>query len=701
MAGKRQHYIPRFLQRGFLTPDSAINCKDRTWLHLRGSISRLTGIKDVGVETHFYSRKSHDGTPTLDDLITDIESVFLSDLRYAREAEIQRPLDGNRIARLVTHLMLRTAFVRSTFNHAALGVVDEIADIFSSKDNIRSHFRIDDPELEVASSRLVNAAMQAFTEAGIEMPLPLKQRFITYLVRESFDELFSGMDTIMLLFRKFMSESMAKTSAAAHNKFLATDQQNAWELGLRGLKWQTYSSQQMILPDCIAVAQIDGGDLSPLVLAGLDGLEVCVVPIHTNRVMVGCRIGVAPPRLDTLNQSLARCADKFFIASMQMDAFGLSELIGRRPLEIMDAKVADAVAHFRPTSLAQPLADVEGRSSQNLHASASFSYSLTIPPLESREQVVELQRLVQAAVYEQALCMPLDTLEAITFTLDYAGTLASFDHEVDAIAPVSCHELDCGTAVAKSLTVVRHGLCKHHLVFDAYVALLLTSEEGTERHNGLHILISQLGHVAHDVAYKWPFEARREIDPDAATALLLRAAGAMPGHYFAAQLAATTDPLAGVRHAKLFRDAMDSARRVIDAARLRYRLDGNLNVLVNVAQCALSHALAHAAQWLGHRDGLGGLANDNGLMAETTASLELNQWLVLLEGDLRQLYAPGGHFTSIRFFALTRHVERLFWTFQLFPWLTKDGRAYITVPMGNDAAIIDGLRTLPTHTQYE
>ena len=691
MAGKRQHYIPRFLQRGFLAPGNVADGGDRTWLHLRGRTPRLTGIRDVGVESHFYSRPSHDGSRTLDDLITDIESVFLGDLRYACEAEVEQRLDSDRVARLVTHLMLRTAFVRSTFNRAALSVVDEIVALVGSQGSARAGFRIDDPTLDLASSPFVTAAVEAATEAGLEMPLPLKRRVMGYAVRERFDEVFSGIDTTMAVFRELMAEGMAKTSAEAHNKALAREKQTAWETGLGGLVWQIQLVRQVILPDCIAVAQIDGGDLSPLVMAGLDGLEVCVVPIRADRVMVGRRVGAALPRLDTLNRSLAACAERFFIAPAPMDASGLSEHIGQRAAEVMAATVADAVAHLRPTALRQPSADAQARIAQTQRASASFSYSLIIPPLENQEQVEVAQTLVQAAVYEQSLYMPLEVLDGITFAHDYAGTVARFDRGDDALPPDPSQDRDYGTAVAKCLTVIRDGQRKHHLVFGAQVALMLASPDETEIRNGLHILASQLGHVVHDVAYQWPFEARHERYPDATTALLYPAAATLPGQYFTARAAAYAAPSAGARYTELFRDAMASARQAIDAARLRYRVDGNLDALVAIALRAVNHAMGHAAQWLGHREGLGGDIEDGGLMAETIASLELNQWLTLLGDDLRQLYDPGEDFPTARVFALTRHVERVFWTFQMFPWLTEDGHSYVTVPMGSDAAILDAV----------
>ena len=53
MAGKRQHYVPRLLQRGFLHDPS--EKAERTWLHRRGVDAELVGIRDIGTEDWFYS----------------------------------------------------------------------------------------------------------------------------------------------------------------------------------------------------------------------------------------------------------------------------------------------------------------------------------------------------------------------------------------------------------------------------------------------------------------------------------------------------------------------------------------------------------------------------------------------------------------------------------------------------------------------
>ena len=71
MAGKRQHYVPRLLQRGFLTPSRP--GLELTWLHRCGVEARRVSIRDVGVGEYFYSKLRDDGEATLDDLITELE----------------------------------------------------------------------------------------------------------------------------------------------------------------------------------------------------------------------------------------------------------------------------------------------------------------------------------------------------------------------------------------------------------------------------------------------------------------------------------------------------------------------------------------------------------------------------------------------------------------------------------------------------
>ncbi len=123
MAGKRQHYIPRFLQRGFLYPDPVADAGERIWQYRKGAVPLLVGIRDAGVEDWFYSRKSVDGSLTLDDLITKAERPFLMPLAELRSQPLRAPVDPDLAARLVVHLVMRTNSVRRFFTQGANRII--------------------------------------------------------------------------------------------------------------------------------------------------------------------------------------------------------------------------------------------------------------------------------------------------------------------------------------------------------------------------------------------------------------------------------------------------------------------------------------------------------------------------------------------------------------------------------------------------
>jgi len=73
MAGRRQHYVPQFLQRGFCI-DSDVN-SSQCWVFRYEKEPFRCSTKNVGVSKDFYS--TQDDT-ALDDLITEKEQTEYS-----------------------------------------------------------------------------------------------------------------------------------------------------------------------------------------------------------------------------------------------------------------------------------------------------------------------------------------------------------------------------------------------------------------------------------------------------------------------------------------------------------------------------------------------------------------------------------------------------------------------------------------------
>lgn len=71
MSGKRQHFIPRFLQKGFAshTEDGEIY----TWVFKKNREPFNTNLINVGVEKYFYTDQSNS---IADDKITEAEDSY-------------------------------------------------------------------------------------------------------------------------------------------------------------------------------------------------------------------------------------------------------------------------------------------------------------------------------------------------------------------------------------------------------------------------------------------------------------------------------------------------------------------------------------------------------------------------------------------------------------------------------------------------
>jgi hypothetical protein len=111
---------------------------------------------------------------------------------------------------------------------------------------------------------------------------------------------------------------------------------------------------------------------------------------------------------------------------------------------------------------------------------------------------------------------------------------------------------------------------------------------------------------------------------------------------------------------------------------------------LEVALPKIAFVLEHAAQWLGHRDGLPSQDEFPGMsLVEDLKVFDLYDWLELFGRDLQLLYATDDRFSVESIFALGRHAERLLWTVQICPWPTPDGGTYVTIPMGNDEQALD------------
>lgn len=687
MAGKRQHYVPRFLLRGFLAdPDAEA---ERTYLHKRDDEPRLVGIRDVGVGEHFYSNLTGDGTKSLDDFITDIESGPLHDLSFVKSAPVGKSIQSGVAVRLISHLTVRTAHLRGMLQRATSQILDEMGRLFTDSGRVRAYLGVDDMGSNTISARITAELMNlAPLATAPDVPPTFLERLVAYFVREHFDEFLAKLGPDATEGLAQMQKGLRAIIRDGHNKALrqALPDLSGWEKGLEGMSWRTHAVAGAILPDCVVLGRELGQAFAPFMLCDKDSLDLVVLPVAHDLLLIGSTGTHSSIDISQLNAASAACSDRFFVAHRAHENGELSALLGERSRQTIDESIEEALSDVRNAGTRHRVEDQSAI--YEVRSGAPVSFSLTCLGFADDRTASMLGEVAKTVVHELARSLPLSTLDGLTFAQDYPAALEGLDRGDPALGQSHSQARDYGRAVAKSVTVTRAGERKEHIVADAIIAEHLLSEDAALRAFATHVLVSSLADVAHTVLWAEQLGGAPAGPTDEVLRVVHPAIATAPSNYFCAREAAFADPAAGARYATLVLDSLKAAFDGMKAARLAYRQSNDLDELLRVALERTSFVVGHAAEWLGHRDGLSSETDFPGSgLPEDLSRHGLHHWLELLGRDLRGLYDITGQFTVMNISALARHAERLLWTFQVCPWLTGDGRVYVSVPMGDDARL--------------
>lgn len=230
----------------------------------------------------------------------------------------------------------------------------------------------------------------------------------------------------------------------------------------------------------------------------------------------------------------------------------------------------------------------------------------------------------------------------------------------------------------------REGILKQHIVFDAVIAQDLLTDVENGRAAAIHMILSKLADISHGETYEMLVRDVSVASLNCIERWMHQGIATAPGRYFSARKSAFIYPDAGARYATLFQESFNSARTAIRAARLAYHVNNDVDRLLETVLPEIGFVLTHAAEWLGHRDGLPSQEFPGSSLPASVKSDDLDLWLELFAQDLQRLYDAEKQFTRANILALGRHVERLLWTVQIFPWPMPDGSLYVNVPVAQD-----------------
>lgn len=295
MAGRNQHYVPQFLQRGFVCRNKGKNYY--TWLYRKQSGSRETNIRNVGAQRDFYSL---DRDQSLDDRITDQETQIGLTLSRIRETGVISEADKPMLIMTLLQFELRTNQLRqslgSTFREFMFKALEQVF-----RPNRTAGMFIDS-ELASDDSQLPNAIK------------PLRQHMDESSIRNwlistmpAFAELMTSTMT-----PKFLRDCFKK----GHLKALTLDTVSPEKQTiLLDLNYTVCSYVDLPLGDSIVLYQVEGDRRYKPFLEAKDTLKSVLLPLSSTQLVVGSNSEFVAFDSSEIREAIVACSWEFFIAA--------------------------------------------------------------------------------------------------------------------------------------------------------------------------------------------------------------------------------------------------------------------------------------------------------------------------------------------------------------------------------------------------
>lgn len=303
MAGKRQHFVPRFLQAGFASKKTADQVF--TWVYRTDRPPFESNTVNVGVEREFYSI----GTDTAaDDAITDVENPFSTLVSSLRDNAAQSVADP-RIPELISHLEVRTRHLRQSFasasDHLLRGLAEFLTDTASATSYLMRQLR-SDPEL---LRKPLATGLRCSEEHAALLVEMIPHTMLEELVARYSPMIVDGViDRVRGEVHRIVKSSHIRALKTAASSTARADR-------LRTLHYATVecTAGDLILGDSPVLFEVAASRQFKTLLEGKDELKAVYLPLSPRLMLVGAATSTA--RLpDHLPQAIARSSFEYFIS---------------------------------------------------------------------------------------------------------------------------------------------------------------------------------------------------------------------------------------------------------------------------------------------------------------------------------------------------------------------------------------------------
>lgn len=695
MAGKKQHYIPQALLRGFLINEKGNDRQTR--VYKKGQAPYPSSVGDIAATRYFYSDPSSGPSKSLDDRITDYENrlgPLLKELRTADDGHLVDPIVA---AEVVAHLSIRGAYLREIFSFGVHKLIDGASTRLKDEELARSMFGVDEHAEESQLTSAIDEQLSAVKDHLPDgLPVPLLRRMLLHFVREEFGNIYGKtLPSIQEALENLVSgipSAIRDGHGNALSSGLVPDKRVA---DLATLSWRVYQTgESLLLPDCVAISiDTDGATAQPYALGDVERIDSIMLPLSSNRLLIG-RSADSPADEDPgrdFNLHAAGCSTVFFVSAERSDELlALSETIGSIPQRTISALVAEALDHSRvspeksvpPDALASPesaVVDKGAQTGQTQHTKTS--YRVSFKNCATREVAEEIAASVGVVVNELATSVELNRLDEIIFAEDYAAAVNDLDRGYAPVSPMETIQVEELVGVARTVVVNRDGERKVAVVMRSWIGHALLSDEESAVRVAAHMLTTMLSEVAFQELLESSNVAEEVAYTPWESLFYAPMSGAVMA-YYAAWMGADIDPTAGSSYRSVFLSLLNHANTRISVERLAYGTHGDLDVFLRAAMSVISDMLISMAKLIGHSDARNEpIHGDDESFLRTLSDASLCGWASLYGRDLRRAFSARGSWRSMTdLTSLSCHMERQLWRFFVFPWIDDEGQIRVEVP---------------------
>lgn len=308
MAGDRQHFIPRFLQDGFLshsTPKGGY-----TWVYRKDRDPYNPNTINVGVEGHFYTNGED---RVVDDSITSLEGKLSTVVNRLCQLP-HGPVNDHAISDLIAHLEVRTRQLREVFlqagNHIANGFIELVADDTAFIAWLEHKLRTD-------PSLLRDALLKQFQERGLPPTIvgPVEE-LAKQMLPLFFEQLRPHLPNLAA---QLKAEIPAKLKAGVKDGHIKALKQSLAP-SIRAEKYQMMTTSlvsmkpgELILGDGVVIFETTGRKRFKSFSEKGDNLVAFYLPLAHDRLLFGSMNPDASVPND-LSLIIAQCSLEYFIA---------------------------------------------------------------------------------------------------------------------------------------------------------------------------------------------------------------------------------------------------------------------------------------------------------------------------------------------------------------------------------------------------